>query len=291
MYTVKRAAELTGLPPATLRVWEQRYGVGASDRTPGGYRLYDDRALARLRAMKALVDAGTSPREAASELEAAGERAQQPGAAAPIDALGERVVTAALEMDGSRLEQALDEAFARAEFEAAIDEWLLPLLRHVGDRWSRGQLGVATEHVLSATVQRRIGAAFDATPQAPEAPRAAVGLPRGSRHELGALAAATTLRRAGVATTYAGADLPVAGWLDLVDRLGARLVLLAVPTPADVVPARDTVDALQGRDGLLVCVGGPSAPAVGGSARVLSGAVCAAARTVATEIVGGAPRT
>ncbi len=284
MFTVKRAAELTGLTPATLRVWEQRYGVGPSDRTAAGYRLYDDRAIGRLRAMKALVDAGTSPREAALRLAEDGERSDATDPAGAVDALGRRVVDAAQEMDGVTLESALDEAFARGEFEATVDEWLMPLLRHVGDRWARGELGVATEHVLSATVQRRLGGIFDATPDAADARRAAVGLPRGCRHELGALAAATALRRAGVATTYAGADLPVAGWLDLVDRLGAAAIVVAVPTPADVVPARDTVDALVTRPGLLVCVGGGFAHQVGGAARVLQGPACAAASALGAEL-------
>ena len=47
MHTVKRAAELTGVPAATLRVWERRYGVVTPSRTEGGYRVYDDAALLR----------------------------------------------------------------------------------------------------------------------------------------------------------------------------------------------------------------------------------------------------
>ena len=41
MFTIKRAAELTGLPVATLRAWERRYGVVAPIRSEGGYRLYE----------------------------------------------------------------------------------------------------------------------------------------------------------------------------------------------------------------------------------------------------------
>lgn len=41
MVTIKRAAELTGVPEHTLRAWERRYGLVAPARTDGGYRLYD----------------------------------------------------------------------------------------------------------------------------------------------------------------------------------------------------------------------------------------------------------
>ena len=62
MYTVKHAAALTGIPADTLRMWERRYGVVAPVRSEGGYRLYDDAAIARLTAMHALVEAGWSAR-------------------------------------------------------------------------------------------------------------------------------------------------------------------------------------------------------------------------------------
>ena len=51
MYTIKHAAQLTGIPADTLRMWERRYGVVTPIRNQGGYRLYDDAAIARLTAM------------------------------------------------------------------------------------------------------------------------------------------------------------------------------------------------------------------------------------------------
>jgi MerR family transcriptional regulator, light-induced transcriptional regulator len=68
MYTIKRVAELTGLPPATLRAWERRYGVVTPERTESGYRLYDDAAVGALRVMAELLERGFAPREAAAEV-------------------------------------------------------------------------------------------------------------------------------------------------------------------------------------------------------------------------------
>ena len=50
MYTIKQAAARTGLSVPIIRVWERRYGVVQPGRTPAGYRLYDDEAIARLAA-------------------------------------------------------------------------------------------------------------------------------------------------------------------------------------------------------------------------------------------------
>ena len=66
MYTIKQAAELTGVPSATLRAWERRYPLPAPHRSPGGYRLYDDAALSRVRLIDRLVKAGWTPRNAAA---------------------------------------------------------------------------------------------------------------------------------------------------------------------------------------------------------------------------------
>ncbi len=71
MYTIKHAADLTGIPVATLRAWERRYGVVTPRRTESGYRLYDGQDLRALIAMRDLVEAGWSPQQAAHEVERA----------------------------------------------------------------------------------------------------------------------------------------------------------------------------------------------------------------------------
>ena len=71
VYTIRHASVLTGVPVATLRAWERRYGVVHPARTDAGYRLYDERALQVLSAMAELVSAGWSPRQAAEQVAAA----------------------------------------------------------------------------------------------------------------------------------------------------------------------------------------------------------------------------
>ncbi|NUQ31912.1 MAG: MerR family transcriptional regulator, partial [Dermatophilaceae bacterium] len=67
MYTIKRAAELTGISVATLRAWERRYGVVSPKRSDGGYRLYGAEDVRALAIMNSLVNEGWSAREAATE--------------------------------------------------------------------------------------------------------------------------------------------------------------------------------------------------------------------------------
>ena len=67
MYTIKRAAELTGISVATLRAWERRYGVVSPQRSDSGYRLYGPDDVRTLAIMNSLVNEGWSAREAAAE--------------------------------------------------------------------------------------------------------------------------------------------------------------------------------------------------------------------------------
>ena len=52
------AARLAGLSVETLRVWERRYGVSDTERSPRGQRIYSAQQVNRLRLLKSLVDQG-----------------------------------------------------------------------------------------------------------------------------------------------------------------------------------------------------------------------------------------
>lgn len=57
VYIISVAAELAGIHPQTLRIYERR-GLLSPYRTPGGTRRYSERDLERLRAIQALTQAG-----------------------------------------------------------------------------------------------------------------------------------------------------------------------------------------------------------------------------------------
>lgn len=54
------AARLAGLPVETLRVWERRYALSDTPRSPRGQRLYSATQVRRLGLLKQLVDQGHS---------------------------------------------------------------------------------------------------------------------------------------------------------------------------------------------------------------------------------------
>src|ERR1700739_3818543 len=59
VYGISVAAELSGIPVQSLRLYE-RYGLWAPARSDGGTRRYSGDDLARLQRISALVDAGVN---------------------------------------------------------------------------------------------------------------------------------------------------------------------------------------------------------------------------------------
>lgn len=274
MYTIKRAAELTGIGLPTLRAWERRYGVVSPVRSEGHYRLYSDSDLRALSIMAALVADGWTASEAAAETlrrvrgedgvqrASAGSSLAEAEGAAPEGL--EEVLAAAHDLDAQRLGRALDRGLEGAggtgrsgDFTKVAHEWLLPVLFAVGGAWADGRITPAGEHLVSNAVQRRLAALYDAAPRTTTGPLVVVGLPAGSRHELGLLAFAVGARQAGLRTAYLGADLPADDWVGAVSGRGAAAAVLSVPRQADVVGAQAVIDRVAAAaPDVVVAVGG-----------------------------------
>jgi MerR family transcriptional regulator, light-induced transcriptional regulator len=291
MYTIKQAAARTGLSVALIRAWERRYGVVQPDRTPAGYRLYDDASIARLAAMQELVGQGWAPSQAAQRLldpDADGGEPASPTISNPrpmassgraFDQFGESpslpssaghgerdlslmsgLVSAARQLDVPAMERILDECFAAQRFELAIEGVVSPALRAIGSSWAEGTIDVAAEHAASETIRRRLARFFDAAGLGDRVPSVIVGLPPAAHHEIGAFAFAVAARRAGLDVLYLGANVPVASWLRTVDETGASIVVLGVVAPPDMDAATEVIEALRLAERPPAClIGGPLA--------------------------------
>lgn len=274
MYTIKEASVRSGVGVPLLRAWERRYGVVVPVRTASGYRLYDDAAIERLRAMRHLIAGGWSAQQAAqrvqaasavelSTLTAAGTEAlttSEPMDGSAADILIARLVEAARTIDATELEAALDETFSSARFEVAADTVIMPALRAIGDAWERQEIGVAGEHAASQAVLRRLAMAYEAAGDADADRPLLVGLGPGARHELGAFAFAIAARRAGLPVLYLGSDLPADEWTAAAVERDARAAIIGVPTRADVRRATEVLDALRSsRPAMIRAAGGDQA--------------------------------
>src|SRR5688500_7628547 len=296
MYTIREAAGRAGVSSELLRAWERRYGIVTPQRTPAGYRLYDDRAIARIRAMRSLVHDGWTPSAAAASLkglsdgelpaDAARDAAEASADDPTAEELVDRFVRAAARMDSAAIGDFLDDIGARGSFEAVSDRYLFPALRALGSAWERGVVSVAAEHQASAAVERWLGAAYEAAgSHRVETAPILVGLPPGARHELGALAFATAARRSGLSVHYLGADLPSAEWVRAARATNAVAAVIGVPTAEDATAARKVATALRrGSPDVLILFGGAGTEGFQSSSSVLAPGPAKAAEDIRSRL-------
>jgi CheY-like chemotaxis protein len=64
VYSVGALERMLGIPAATVRNWEQRYGLVKAARSGGGHRLYTRAQVEQLRFVKEGLDRGLQPAEA-----------------------------------------------------------------------------------------------------------------------------------------------------------------------------------------------------------------------------------
>ncbi|KQZ89165.1 hypothetical protein ASD62_07455 [Phycicoccus sp. Root563] len=64
-WSVGAVSEQCGIPTATLRSWDRRYGIGPSQRTSGGHRRYTDLDICRVQVVQQLSDRGVPTQTAA----------------------------------------------------------------------------------------------------------------------------------------------------------------------------------------------------------------------------------
>jgi MerR family transcriptional regulator, light-induced transcriptional regulator len=237
---ISEVARLTGLTTATLRVWQRRYGLGASRSSPGGHRRYSPSDVARLRAVQQLVGRGLPTAEAVRVVLAPVEHGLDlPPEAHPVAHL---LASAALDLDGPSCRTLLRDHLQTHPVETAWEDVVRPVLAAVGERWAQLPHGIAVEHVLSHVTAAALQAAAPAVRGQARVLLACVPV---EEHDLPLVALAAALAQRGVATTLLGAATPADTLARAVERSRPTMVVLLallpeLADPGALVAARST---------------------------------------------------
>jgi MerR family transcriptional regulator, light-induced transcriptional regulator len=243
-YSVGVAADRIGVPIATLRSWNQRYGIGPSDHSPGRHRLYSENDILVVEQMHQLIEEGASPRSAA--------RAALDSVVPPQADTGS-LLAAAFDLDLVRAGRQLD---AHLRHYGVVDTWdrlIRPVFSAIEVRQAQGEGCIDVEHALSWAVSRSL----QRLPISPPGQSASTILActEGETHTLAleALRAALGERRHGA--LMLGGDVPAGALIDAIGRTVAptTVVLWAQTTRnADIAMAKAAV-----AERAQLMVGGP----------------------------------
>lgn len=242
IYNIGAVVQETGIPAATLRAWERRYGFPEPERTGGGQRLYSWRDILALKWANARLEDGMRIGQAVElwqNLQATGEDplatdAARRGVAQPLSTPDrvDELFAALTDMDAERARQLINETLAIHPVETVASDIFLPVLHRVGDAWAAGDLTVQEEHFASNTLRTRLLSLLHAAPPPTRAGRLFLGAAPGNWHEFGVLVLALMLQRRGWPVFYLGQSVA----LD-------RITLLAkdAPRPALLVLSADRI--------------------------------------------------
>lgn len=216
----------TGVAPELLRAWERRYSLLEPTRSGGGFRLYSDADLLRLRAMQSHLAAGLSAAEAAA-LALAEPASSTPALAgtalADLRAAFDR-------FDDAAAHAVVDGALSGLTVDAVLTDLVLPYLAELGSRWERGEASVAQEHFASNVLRGRLLGLAKGWDRG-AGPRAVLACAPRELHDLPLIAFGLALRARGWRITYLGADTPIATAAGTAGELPSDAFVVSATAP------------------------------------------------------------
>jgi len=273
----------TGVSVDLLRAWEKRYGVLSPGRSEGGFRLYSDEDVERVRAMQAHLGEGLAAAQAARLALETEMRPPLTGSADLVSQDRAELADALASFAEVRANAAFDRLLATLTLDTLLAEVLLPYLHDLGDAWEQGDVTVAQEHFASSVIRGRLlglargwGAGIG--------PHALLACPPGELHDLGLIAFGLALHSRGWRITFLGQDTPLSTIEEHVRVLQPDRVVLSA---AEAGPLEDSLHDLRRlTDRVPVSVGGAGATqslAGEAGATLLSGDPIAAAEGLTSE--------
>lgn len=256
-YSVKQAAELTGLTLNQVRLWERRYHLVEPQRAANGYRLYSQEDLDILRYARRETQKGVSIQLIAEQIEKDRDaviktlRDEKRITPRKVFASDPRrlpnydlMLHAVSNGDPLKFERLLIQAQAGKNFAEALRTVDLPILARIGDLTTRKEINIASSHLASAIIRRRILSHVQN-----------LGVPRGARpvlltcapndyHELGLLCCMLELTQQLIPTLYLGPNVPLEEIEHYCEKVNPIAVLVSVIAPLNDKEATDITDFL-----------------------------------------------
>ena len=238
LYNIGIVSRMTGIPVATLRVWERRYGFPNATRTAGGHRLCSEREVMRLRWVKARVDDGMQTGQAIRALqhmETEGRFSEITPAPvirpAMMDtslmAFHQRLLDLLVENELQLADQMLGEVLTLYPLEDLILDVISPTIHAIGQAWEDGKISVATEHLATNFLRQHLLVwTMTGPPSFDRVPPTVFSCAPDEWHEGSLLIMSVLLRRRRWPVAYLGQAVPLPDLAALVHKIHAPAVVL-----------------------------------------------------------------
>ena len=202
-----------GLSKDVLRMWERRYGFPKPLRDDNGERRYSVAEVAKLRAIKRLMDVGLRPgkiiHNTLEELNALAEGRIAPRREQAAPAVEAEILALLSRHDAAALQNSFANLLMRQGLQRFVLETLTSLNHAVGDAWMRGELAVFEEHLYTEQLQVALRTGINAFPRQVGVPRVLLTTFPGEQHGMGLLMVEALLVPEGAQCISLGVQTPI----------------------------------------------------------------------------------
>lgn len=199
----------TGLSKDVLRMWERRYHFPKPLRDKNDERIYPPEQVAKLRAIKRLMDRGYRPGKiiglSLDDLNALGSA---PTDGPSHDSEVESILALIRSHQLPELRQRLNQLLMKQGLQRFIFETVAPLTAAVGDAWVRGEFAVFEEHLYTEQIQSLLRNAIASAQTHNRPPRVLLTSFPTEQHKLGLLMVEAMLVIDGVTCIPLGTEIP-----------------------------------------------------------------------------------
>ncbi|WP_411954274.1 MerR family transcriptional regulator [Alkalibacillus sp. S2W] len=236
MYSIKKVAELTGIPTVTIRAWENRYHIVSPSRSEGGHRIYSDEDVQLLKWLKYKTEFENYKISDAVRL-----WEEQDGEITPVyntqnSQYSDTIYKLYNHLTGFNTKEANDTinlAFSQYDYEDVIHHIFVPILHQIGDEWEKGTLSVAQEHFASEFIMQRCTEFLRILPIDHSLPKALAFTPENELHHIGLLMFSLFLRKQGMEVLYLGANTPIDHVTHVLESNDIKLIVTSLTYPDD----------------------------------------------------------
>lgn len=257
---IDQVNQLTGLPQATLRNWEKRYGFPRPQRSQGGHRLYDVEEVHKLRAVVQLYKNGAKVRDAIEQVLGGTSSNTQAENDSARDAQNlmlneglDQVLSSLYRYDDVAAAELLSRIGMRLNEKDLLEMVYPQLLMRVGADWESSRINVAQEHFSWNFLRSRLLNFFKANHATGAQPKLLLATPPGELHEGGLIILAASMMLKGWRVFYLGVNLPLEDLAHATAVIAPDVVCLSSLNASTIYENWKSIERLN----TLVAIGGP----------------------------------
>ncbi|KAA3627879.1 MAG: MerR family transcriptional regulator [Proteobacteria bacterium] len=256
LFPIRTVSALTGVNSITLRAWERRYGLIQPQRTPKGHRLYTQQDIDLINQVLELLDKGLPISQVKRRLQSPTSVVKTSGDPSPWEQFQQRMLNAVVRFDEYALDDTYNEALSIYPIDMVTQRLIIPLLRTLGERWESSDGSVAEEHLFGSYLRNKLGARFHHRVRRGHGPKIIAACLPGEHHEVGLMLFCLSAIERDYRLILLGADLPLEELPAVVQRTGARAIVLSGSIKPSRTVLQEQMTRLHEQVNVPIFVGG-----------------------------------